>query len=192
MVAVSRGSLVVGIDISTHTLHGAAIPLDPTIYAPVEFRCARIQQGTVAERLRNVRAATHHVMKGYADGDDTASVWVEQPPPPRKFGFRGHDALVAVFGAVCSNTPKEITACAALICDEWRDEVGLSIAPAIYKSESPSERWKRAAIERVMGMDLVSADYPLSEHEAEACLLAIAGRGLIWKYDKQRRQEQCA
>lgn len=187
-----RGPLVVGVDISVHTLYGAAIPLDPGIYAPVEFRAARIKQGTTAERLRNVRAATHHVMHGYADGDETASVWVEQPPPPRKFGFRGHDSLVAVFGAVCSNTPKCITACAALVCDEWRDEVGLKMAPAIYKSESQPERWKRAAIERVMASDLVSPDYPLSEHEAEACLVALAGRGLIWKFDNELRLKRGA
>jgi hypothetical protein len=189
---VSRGALVVGVDLSTHTLHGAALPLDPTIFAPVEFRASRIEQGGVADRLRSVRAATHHVMKGYADNDETASVWVEQPPPPSKIAMRGHDALVSIFGAVCSNTPKDITACAALMPTEWRDLIGLTLAPKSYPSEPPSERWKRAAIERVRGMEIVEADYPLNEHEAEATLIAIAGRALIWKHDQQQRREMHA
>lgn len=181
-----RGPLIVGVDVSSFALHAAAIPLDPGIYAPADFRYCDIKRAPEAERLRKVRAATHHVLAD-SDGDEVCSVWVEKPPPPSKFAMQGHDLLVAVYGAVCSNTPKCITACASLMPSEWRATVKLSLSPKQYPSEKPSERWKRAAIERVMASDLVAPDFPINSHYADALLLALAGRYLIHKHDDELR-----
>jgi hypothetical protein len=186
-----NGPLLAGVDISTFAVTAALIPLDPGTYAPAILRTIRIDPAPIAERLRNVRGSVHAALAD-ADGCEIASVWVEQPPPPTKFAMKGHDSLVAVFGSVCGNVPKRITAVAQLMPSEWREVVALSLAPKAYPSEKPTDRWKRAAIERVMGSDLVAQDYPLSHHEAEAVLVALAGRHLTWRHHNNELKERHA
>lgn len=185
------GPLIAGVDISTFAITAALLPLDPATYSPAVLRTIRIESAPIAERLRNVRGSIHAALAD-VDGCEIASVWVEQPPPPSKFAMQGHDALVSVFGSVCGNVPKRITAVAQLMPSEWREVVKLSLAPKTYQSEKPSERWKRAAVERVMGSDLIEADYPLSHHEADAVLIALAGRHLTWQHHANEMKERHA
>jgi hypothetical protein len=195
---VTRGPLIAGVDLSTVAVHAALIPLDPTINAYAELRACRIRLARgrtpdVGEDLRTVRRAVHQVLADADDGE-IVSVWIEQPPiyggqrPPY------HDELLQVFGAVAASVPLRVTASACLTPSEWRKLVELErpeherISGRKFREGS----WKRTAIKRVRDACLVEADYPLNDHEADAVLLALAGRHLTWQHHTNERRERHA
>lgn len=190
-----RGPLIAGIDLSTVAVHAALLPLDPTIHAFAELASCRIPRDTHAERLRHVRRAVHQVLADRDDGE-IVSVWIERPPIyGGTFRPAFHDELLEVFGAVGASIPLRITASASLYPSEWRTEVMLTRDEADRPASGRKWRdgaWKRAAITRVKDSCLVEADYPLNEHEADAVLLALAGRGMTWKHHNNELRERHA
>lgn len=186
-----RGPLIAGVDISTRAIHAALIPLDPTIGAFAELRCARVAVADKGpQRLRNVRKAMHHVLADATDGEIVA-VFIEQPP---FFGkLRGGTELIEVYGAACASTPLRIDVVGSMQPQTWRSKVGLALEPHEKNGRAALDgAWKRAAIRRVLDSCLVEADYPLNEHEADSVLVALAGRGLWWKNHANEQREICA
>lgn len=176
-----RGALVAGVDISTHAVTAALLPLDPDQHVAAEFRHVRVRQSkNPCERLRSVRDATHHALRDPDDGE-VLEVYVERPP--FFLAQKGRTELVEVYGAVVASTPRRVQRVGGLEPQTWRSMVGLQLHPAdvLPRGKSRAGGWKRAAIRRVLDQALVPADYPLSDHEAEAVLVAIAGRGLHWQ-----------
>lgn len=202
-----RGPLIAGVDVSSVQLNVALLPLDPTIHALAELRTRRIPGAPKsrtgmpsAERARYIRKVVHELL---TDPDDGAieSVWVEQPMPPGEGQRReGHDLLVETFGAVVASVPLRIDQAAALYPQTWRSKVELERLPQDkVEASGPGKRatwkrdaWKRAAIERVRSMEVVEFDWPLTDHEADACLLAVAGRYLHWKHHDELRLKEAA
>lgn len=202
-----RGPLIVGIDVSSVQLNVALLPLDPTIHALAELRTRRIPGAPksrtgmpAAERARYIRRVVHELL---ADPDDgiVESVWVEQPVPPNaQQRLEGHDLLVETFGAVVASVPLRIEQSAALYPQTWRSHVQLERLPqdkveAVAKGKRATwkrDAWKRASIARVRGMEIVEFDWPLTDHEADAILLAVAGRGLHWKHHNELRLKEAA
>lgn len=197
-----RGPLVAGIDVSSVQLNVALLPLDPTIHALAELRTARLPKDTTAERNRHIRKVVHALLTDPDDGEITV-VFVEQPPPEGQQSggkYGGHDRLVETYAAVCASVPLRIGVCAALYPQTWRSKVELERSP--QDKVEPTEKgkratwkrdaWKRASIERVRQMEILEFDWPITDHEADACLLAIAGRGLHWKHHNELRLKEAA
>lgn len=204
-----RGPLIAGVDVSSVQLNVALLPLDPTIQALAELRTRRIPGSAKtrtgmpsAERARYIRKVVHELL---VDADDGAieSVFVEQPPPEGESSggkFGGHDTLVETFGAVVASVPLRIDLCASLYPQVWRSKVALERLPQDkVEASGPGKRatwkpnaWKRAAIARVRDMEIVEFDWPLTDHEADACLLAVAGRYLHWKHHDELRLKEAA
>lgn len=180
-----RGPLIAGIDTSTLAIHCALIPVDPGVHAGAELRSARIKRvakGAEAERLRNVRRAMHHVLRDTDDGCEIVAVFIERPP--HFLAQKGRTELIEVYGAACASTPLRIETVGGLTPAEWRSKVRLELEPGDRIGRSVrTGAWKEAAIRRVTKGGLwLEADYPCSEHEAEAILVAIAGRGMYWTH----------
>lgn len=176
-----RGPLIAAVDLSTTALHVAILPLDPTTYAPAELRVEPLEHHPKGpDRIRYVRTALHHALEEPDDGE-IVSLWVEQPPFVRT-NFNGHDDVVSIYAACIASCPTRIKECKALVPQTWRKIVGLKPA------DRSSAGLKRASIERVRSQDWIDGDWPLTEHHADAILLALAGRHLHWEHRKQQRE----
>jgi hypothetical protein len=167
------------------------IPLDPqdTTVPPVVFRrfdLPRMPTGCTAqyrsvERCRVVRAGVRellrYVLADYRGGvasHEVTSVWVEEPMGPRN---KATNALREVYGGILASIPPHIER-AAIAPQEWRrvvlEEEHGHLDRAWQKDDSTDladlylhrHRKSRAGID---------------EHQAEALLIALAGRGLTWR-----------
>lgn len=152
-------TLLAGVDLSVSRLDVAIIPLDPDQQRSAIFRHEPVPK--VKDRHQRCRYIPGIIRSLLKDEDqDVTMVWVEEP-----FGrYRTADrALLPIFGAVLASIPAWITVTGVGPL-EWRRilglPAGLSKAPAILEAHSRCP-------------DLEGA---LDEHEAEAVLVALAGR----------------
>jgi hypothetical protein len=156
--------MLCGIDFSTKQIDAALIPLDPGNHdvAAVTFRTAPIQSGLRgADRIRDAAHAARQLLfdvKGY----EVASVWIEEP-----FGaYRTADrALLPLMGALVAAIPQRMSV-AVIGVQEWRRALGL-----------PGSLTKVAAIDEATTRSGFDA---ITEHQAEALLVALAGRQQCW------------
>jgi hypothetical protein len=185
-----RGPLIAAVDLSTLALNIAILPLDPTVNAMAELRCERLSHKEKGvERIRYARNALHRALKDPDDGH-IVSLWIEEPPVV--VGAQGHEGLVGIFAACVASCPNRIDECKTLMPQTWRSLVGLKPDRHERDGRKTGPGYKRAAIQRVRDQAWVEPDYPLSDHEADAILLALAGRGLHWKHHNPNPKENAA
>jgi hypothetical protein len=174
-------TLLAGIDLSTKRLDAALIPLDPedTTVPTVVFRhfdLPRMPTGCTAqyrsvERCRVIREGVRELLRGLPAGADglaypygVSSVWVEEPFGPRN---KATNALREVYGGILASIPPHIER-AAIAPQEWRRTLGLD--PTKDASIRSARRW----------LDDHHVTCSCDEHQAEALLIALAGRELTW------------
>ena len=171
-------ALLAGIDISTKALHAAVIPLDPDhgdpACVPVQFRTQTLP--AVADeglRYKAIHVALRHILSSDKHGD-IVLCYVEKPRSPHHLrGTQSAQRMAAVYGAVMASTPPSITS-AALEPLEVDHELGLPRAKRpLYKDRKArnidtADRWLTAA----------GASQRIDEHQADALLVALAGRQL--------------
>lgn len=167
-------ALVAGIDFSTQAIDACLIPFDPDHGDPelsdITFRRAGIPQHTA--HLRPVHAA--YIMQRLLEpvaGAEVSWVWVEEAWGPHRNTDR---VLLPIYGAILAAAwlPQDRRDVSPITVDEWRKVHGL-------KRYAAEDR-KRQSITRAFEL---ARDLPvtLTEHAAEAYLIAWAGRRLIWK-----------
>jgi hypothetical protein len=176
-------SLLAGIDLSTKRLDAALIPADAedTTVPPVVFRrfdLPRMPTGCTAqhrsvERLRDVHDGMRELLRDIRDPSKSyfdqlwwvSSVWVEEPFGPRN---KATNALREVYGGILASIPPHIER-AAIAPREWRRTLGLD--PTKDASIRSARRW----------LDERHVTSSCDEHQAEALLIALAGRELTWR-----------
>jgi hypothetical protein len=168
-------ALLAGIDISTKELTAALIPLDAdhgdTACPPVVFRAELLPQ-THDDGVfyRDLRTAVSFLVSGR----DVQLVYVEKPRGP--YAVR---QLNAVYGAVMAAIPVGI-ARAGIEPQEWRIELGL---PRNLKKPAAIEAatdWlaPRSSLDGGQTWTPMKLNYSITEHQAEALLVALAARQL--------------
>lgn len=167
-------SLLAGIDISTKRLDMAIIPIDVDTPQRVTFRTAELPEpkGDDGVRARSIRLAVRDLFLQH----DIASAWVEIPIGPPK--YRATDSahlMTGVYWAVMATIPLQV-ARAGITTLEWRRELGfrgtleknaaIDAAATWIAGNVPPRKWTA----------------PPDEHQAEALLVALAGRAITWKH----------
>jgi hypothetical protein len=94
-------------------------------------------------------------------------VWVEEPFGPRN---KATNALREVYGGILASIPPHIER-AAIAPQEWRRTLGLD----------PTGRRTRASARPTSGSTTTTSRAACDEHQAEALLIALAGRELTWR-----------
>jgi hypothetical protein len=190
-------TLLAGIDLSTKRLDAALIPADPddTTVPPVTFRrfdLPRMPTGCTAqyrsvERCRVLRDAMRELLQpviwktrsvglstGLGPVHEVSSVWVEEPFGPRN---KATNALREVYGGILASIPLHIER-AAIAPQEWRRVVleaehgHLDRAWQKEDSTDLADLYLHRHRQSRAGID---------EHQAEALLIALAGRELTWR-----------
>jgi hypothetical protein len=174
-------ALVAGIDFSSKAIHASIIPLDedtPLIVATRVGELPAWPSGKTTPEFRSVeraRAVRHAVAHVLADvwGDDEpggelhyiAHAAVEIP-----FGHKTRSTVLwELYGAILATIPPRVER-EAITTHEWRRIV------APIKLRMASEEWKAWAVNYAHAC----TGWALSEHHAEAYLIARAARARMW------------
>jgi len=159
--------VIAGVDFSTRAIHAALIPLEHgNGEPPIVLRHEPIPESPdPLRRYYEARMATRRICAD-TDGHPVNLVIVEQPMG--RFAVR---PLWAMFGAIVGSVPG-VASVTALDAQAWRRELGL-----------PARLTKQAAIEKALdwlyatrAFTAPRANTTLSEHHADAILIALAGR----------------
>ena len=154
--------MILGVDFSTKAIHGALIPLEQGNGEPaLVFRTYPIPPSLdPLKRYFHARLAMR-ALSADTDGYPVHLAVVEQPAG--RFAAR---QMWGMFGAICSSL-YGVSAVNALEPEEWRAELGLKTR---HRTQGEAKRESIAAAETYRGVA------GLNEHEAEALLIALAGR----------------
>jgi len=152
-------TLLAGVDLSVSRLDVAIIPLDPDTPRDPVFVTEHVPQATdKSQRCRQIGRIIPLMLRDY--DQDVTMVWVEEPYGPYRTADR---ALLPVYGAVLASIPAWMEA-TGITTREWRSVLGLPLG--LSKTQAILEAHSRCPdLERT-----------LDEHEAEAVLVALAGR----------------
>lgn len=199
-------TILAGIDLSSKAIHAALIPSDPedTSVPRIVFRSVTLPSfdskrlypgGTTAQfrstqRCRAVREAVQTLLRGPWRGpeslsrmDDVTSAWVEEPKAGGPNRSKSDNPLREIYGAILASIPPHIER-AAIQPREWR----AVLAAADPERISNPMRWQKqdsiALADSWLGAH--NADRLVSEHEAEALLIALAGRELEAREHERR------
>jgi hypothetical protein len=156
--------LIAGIDISTRELTAAIIPLDEDVPQTLTLRSVRLRRDPNATPLYNrvnrarwLRPNIHYLLPR-----DTTCAYVECPRGPIR-----NDPLTGLFDAVCCALPITVTV-SGIDPQEWRRTLNLSVTLSKVQSIAQAQYW--------VGSNVHPDHPPLSEHQADALLVALAGR----------------
>lgn len=173
-------ALLAGIDWSTKALHAALIPLDedhgdPSC-PPVVFRYEELPKlgADPVARIREAQAAVQVVTRSYLptldDRHDVVSVWVEEAWGNHRNTDR---ALLPIYGAIVSGIRDRQTV-AGISAREWRKELGLDLRLTKEGAVREAQDW--------LWQQGPRRSYRLDEHQAEALLVALAGRQIMARH----------
>jgi hypothetical protein len=157
---------LVGFDISTREITAAIVPLDPdtrlTSGDPVRFLVEPLTKTRDdGRRYQEIRTAVRHIFT-VTRGEDVLLAYVERPYS--RFA-KAIAPMMGVYGAVMASIPSHVTR-NGVSPSEWRSELGL-----------PQRLSKQDAIAQARLWLLIHAIVAdLTEHQAEALLVALAGR----------------
>jgi len=166
---------LVGIDFSSHAIDAAIIPTDPDAgLRPLTLRrFVFTKHADQAGRIVQAAAGARQLI-GDVDGHPISSTWVEEPYTHRWPAAR---ALLPIYGAIIAATgfPQTRRSATGITAQDWRQTLHM-----------PARASKEEAIQRARDWILTFAQpelaFNLSEHAAEALLIALAGRHLTWQH----------
>lgn len=167
--------LIAGIDWSTKQIDVSLIPLDPSTKYLL-FRTAWLPKtereraaGKCVERLLLPDSEWEGVTAtdaGKLHVHPIRSVWLEEPWGPHRNTDR---ILLPLYGAMLSHIEQP---CGTMSAREWRAALGVS----------PNSKKEDMIAEAIRLRDAFSMPARgFTEHQAEAFLLAVVGRDLIWR-----------
>lgn len=175
-------ALIAGVDLSTHHIDVALIPIDPDhgdpTCPPVTWRRVAItaDHRDTGHRCYQAAAAARTALTPIAvpgtPGHTVESAWVEEPWGP----YRNIDrALLPIYGSVCVGAYRATKTVATIATIDWRPIVGLTRGATKERCQAVAADWYRRTTGRV-------ATIPATDHNAaEALLIALAGRTLTWR-----------
>ncbi len=174
--------MIIGLDISTTQIDAAIIALEHDVAGipTVTFRHATIPQTKGAEPLYRRVERARHMTRAIAplfddvDGWDVQLCYIEEP----RGRFR-NDALTGTFDSVCTAIPARI-AVSGLQPQAWRRELGLPARLSKDQAIQEAFDWIYHHTPSSAGYKTIEATP--TEHQAEALLIAIAGRQLNNRY----------
>jgi hypothetical protein len=166
--------LVAGIDFSSVAIDVAIIALDPESDAnPLQIRSLPIpQRSDPTQRCITAAKATASLLSD-VEGHPVSSVFIEEPWTR---SWNAARALFPIYGAILASAGSPTRRSATgITATDWRTTLGM-----------PARASKNEAIQRARDWILTNAHaeqaFNLSEHAAEALLIALAGRHLTWQH----------
>lgn len=158
---------LIGFDISTREITAAIVPLDHdttlTDGNPVRFLVEPLTKTTDdGVRYQEVHDSVRRIF--HVAPDDVCLAYVERPYS--RFA-KAIAPMMGVYGAVMASIPSHVSR-AGIAPSEWRAELGLPQRLSKQDAISEARLW--------LLLKVVVAD--LTEHQAEALLVALAGRSI--------------
>lgn len=184
--------LLAGIDFSTTAIHAALIPYHPGDETRCILRRARLPaykpntttpQYRSADRCRHIAGAIRVLLGEPRTEGRVISVWVEEPFGGGQHG-RGQtdNTLREIYGGILASIPFD-TARASIAPTQWRKTItsrseGLGLcAPPTLIPNTRRRDWKAWSVTQASRWMVAHEFDPTpNEHEADALLIALAGR----------------